>query len=61
MAQEDFVLHGRRLDRRRFLLTAAVAAAAGGVIATPAVQAAEAAGPSMPNLRKATSMPGTWA
>jgi hypothetical protein len=43
MAQEDFDLHGRRLDRRRFLLTAALAAAAGRVIGVPAAQALEAA------------------
>jgi hypothetical protein len=43
MAQEDFDLHGRQLDRRRFLLTAAVAAAAGRVICVPAAQALEAA------------------
>jgi hypothetical protein len=40
MAQEDFDLHGRRLDRRRFLLTAALAAAAGSVIAAQALEAA---------------------
>jgi hypothetical protein len=44
MAQEDFDLHSRQLDRRRFLLTAAVAVAAGSVIAAPAAQALEAAG-----------------
>jgi hypothetical protein len=44
MAQEDFDLHDRRLDRRRFLVTAALAAAAGSVFAAPAAQAAEAAG-----------------
>jgi hypothetical protein len=41
MAQEDFDL---QLDRRRFLLTAAVAAATGSVFAASATQAAEAAG-----------------
>jgi hypothetical protein len=44
MAQEDFDLHGRQLDRCRFLLTAAVAATAGSIMAAPAAQATEAAG-----------------
>jgi hypothetical protein len=43
MAQSEFATTSGRLDRRRFLLTAALAAAAGSVIAAPTAQAAKAA------------------
>jgi hypothetical protein len=44
MGQSDFIHQTGQLDRRQFLATAALAAAAGGVIPAPAAQALEAAG-----------------
>jgi hypothetical protein len=43
MAQAEFARHTRQFDRRQFLVTAAIAAAAGSVIAVPAAQALEVA------------------
>jgi hypothetical protein len=59
MPEADLINRTAQLDRRQFVAMAALATAAGSGIAAPAAQALEAAGPSPPNLRKATATPGT--
>ena len=60
MAGADFHRHRGWFSRRRFLVTVALSAVA-GVIAALLPRRRKPQGPSMPNLRTAMSMPGTWA